>query len=181
MTAAETEDAKLQEYLANIAQPTRKRDAHTLVELMRRATGEQPRVWGSMVGFGQYHYKYASGREGDAAPVGFAARKAATTVYMLDGVGAHAELLERLGPHKTGVGCLYLKDLAAVDLSVLEQMIKSRTRPSPPAPTVCGHERAAPSTTDHFCHTPHPLFTREDSCNRTGVRVESEYDQRGSG
>ncbi len=78
-----------------------------------------------MVGFGQYHYKYASGREGDAAPVGFAARKAATTVYLLDGVGAHAELLERLGPHKTGVGCLYLKDLAAVDLSVLEQMIKS--------------------------------------------------------
>ena len=125
MTAGETEDAKLQEYLANIAQPTRKHDAHTLVELMRRATGEQPRVWGSMVGFGEYHYKYASGREGDAAPVGFAARKAATTVYMLDGVGAHAELLERLGPHKTGVGCLYLKDLAEVDLSVLEQMIKS--------------------------------------------------------
>ena len=125
MTEAESEDAKLQEYLAKIARPTRKRDAYTLVELMSRATGEQPRVWGSMVGFGRYHYKYASGREGDAASVGFAARKAATTVYLLDGVGAHAELLERLGPHKTGVGCLYLKDLATVDLSVLEQMIKS--------------------------------------------------------
>jgi hypothetical protein len=122
---ADDEDAKLEAYLANIAQPTRKRDARTLVELMSRATGERPKVVGSMVGFGQYHYKYASGREGDAAPVGFAARKAATTVYLLDGVGAHAELLERLGPHKTGVGCLYLKDLAAVDLSVLEQMIKS--------------------------------------------------------
>ena len=124
MTAEETEDAKLQEYLANIAQPTRKRDAHTLVELMRRATGEPPQVSGSMVGFGQYHYKYASGREGDSSPVGFAARKAATTVYLMDGVGAHAELLERLGPHKTGVGCLYLKDLAVVDLAVLEEMIK---------------------------------------------------------
>ena len=122
---ADDEGAKLEQYLANIAQPTRKRDAHTLVELMSRATGERPKVAGSMVGFGRYHYKYASGREGDAAPVGFAARKAATTVYLLDGVGAHAELLERLGPHKTGVGCLYLKDLAAVDLSVLEQMIKS--------------------------------------------------------
>ena len=121
---ADAEDGKLEAYLANITQPTRQRDARTLVELMRRATGEQPRVVGSIVGFGQYHYKYASGREGDAAPVGFAARKAATTVYMLDGVGAHAELLERLGPHTTGVGCLYLKDLAAVDLSVLELMIK---------------------------------------------------------
>jgi hypothetical protein len=124
MTAGETEDAKLEEFLANIAQPTRQRDAHTLVDLMRRATGERPRLWGSIVGFGEYHYRYLSGREGDAAPVGFAARKSATTVYLLDGVGAHTELLERLGPHKIGVGCLYLKDLTTVDLSVLEEMIK---------------------------------------------------------
>ena len=78
MTAGETEDEKLQEYLTNIAQPTRKRDAQTLVELMRRATGEQPRLWGSMVGFGQYQYKYASGREGDMPKSQFCARHIVT-------------------------------------------------------------------------------------------------------
>ena len=102
MAAGETEDAKLEEYLANIAQPTRQRDAHTLVDLMRRATGEQPQVRGEHGGLRRYHYKYASGREGDAAPVGFAARKAATTVYLLDGVGAHAELLK--GSARTRLG-----------------------------------------------------------------------------
>ena len=80
-------------------------------------------MWGTIVGFGDYHYTYASGREGDAPAAGFAARKAATTVYVLDGVAAHAELLERLGPHTTGVGCIYMKDLTVVDLDVLEAII----------------------------------------------------------
>jgi hypothetical protein len=80
-------------------------------------------MWGSIVGFGQYHYKYASGREGDASAAGFAARKTATTVYVADGVGAHAELLEELGPHTTGVVCIYLKDLTAVDRRVLETIV----------------------------------------------------------
>jgi hypothetical protein len=75
------------------------------------------------IGFGQYHYRYASGREGDAAAVGFAPRKPATTIYLLDGVGAHTESLSRLGPHTTGVGCLYVKDLAQVDLGVLEGIV----------------------------------------------------------
>jgi hypothetical protein len=75
------------------------------------------------IGFGQYHYKYASGREGDAAAVGFAPRKPATTIYLLDGVDAHTEPLSRLGPHTTGVGCLYVKDLAQVDLGVLEGIV----------------------------------------------------------
>ena len=94
-----------------------------MVELIRRATGEEPRMWGSIVGFGQYHYKYESGREGDTPAAGFSARKAATTVYVVDGVGAHAELLEQLGPHTTGVGCIYMKDLTTVDLDVLETII----------------------------------------------------------
>lgn len=80
-------------------------------------------MWGSIVGFGEYHYKYQSGREGDAPAGGFAARKSATTVYVSDGVGAHAELLERLGPHTTGVGCIYVKDLTAVDLDVLGAIV----------------------------------------------------------
>ena len=77
-------------------------------------------MWGTIVGFGRYHYRYASGREGDSPAAGFAARKAATTVYVANGVGAHADLLERLGPHTTGVGCIYMKDLAEVDLDILE-------------------------------------------------------------
>ena len=113
----------VQAYLDSVASRKRRRDAHALVELMERVTGEQPRLWGTVVGFGQYHYRYASGREGDAPAAGFAARKAASTVYVLDGVGAYGELLERLGPHSTGVGCIYIKDLGAVDLDVLEAIV----------------------------------------------------------
>jgi hypothetical protein len=76
-------------------------------------------------GSGKYHYRYASVREGDAPAAGFAPREAATTVYLPEGVGAHADALERLGPHTTGVGCVYMKDLEAVDLAVLESIIGS--------------------------------------------------------
>jgi hypothetical protein len=125
----------MREYLGGISSPKRRRDAETMVELMRRATGEEPQMWGSIVGFGQYHYKYASGREGDTPAAGFASRKAATTVYVVDGVAAHAELLEQLGPHTTGVGCIYVKDLTAVDLAVSRPSSPGHTAPSPPAPT----------------------------------------------
>ncbi|GAA1762849.1 hypothetical protein GCM10009767_22020 [Kocuria aegyptia] len=80
-------------------------------------------MWGTVVGFSQYHYQYASGHEGDAPAAGFSARKAATTIYVYDGVDAHQENLARLGPHTTGVGCIYIKDLDAVDLDVLEQIV----------------------------------------------------------
>lgn len=116
-------DAAVERYLDEITAPVRRRDADTMIELTRRATGEEPQMWGSIVGFGAYHYRYESGREGDAPAVGFAARKAATTVYVADGVGAHAAQLERLGPHTTGVGCIYLKDLAVVDLDVLGTIV----------------------------------------------------------
>ena len=110
-------------YLEKIASPTRRRDAETLVESIGRVTGEEPRLWGSIVGFGQYHYRYATGREGDAPAAGFAARKSALTLYLPDGVGAHTDLLSRLGPHTTGVGCLYVKALKDVDLDVLEAVV----------------------------------------------------------
>ena len=97
-----------------------KRDAETLLELMRRVTGQEPRMWEIVSASGSYHYNYASGREGDAPAAGFAPRKAATTIYLADGVGAHATELARLGPHTNGVGCLYLKDLDHVDFEVLE-------------------------------------------------------------
>ncbi|MDQ3529502.1 MAG: DUF1801 domain-containing protein, partial [Actinomycetota bacterium] len=103
--------------------------AETLVELMGRVTGEPPRMWGkSIIGFGEYHYQYKSGREGDAPAAGFSPRKAATTIYLLDGIGAYAERLAKLGPHTTGVGCLFLKDLAAVDLGLLEEIVDESYR-----------------------------------------------------
>ncbi|PUB25571.1 uncharacterized protein DUF1801 [Promicromonospora sp. AC04] len=112
-------------YLDAVTPAVRRRDAQTLRELMERVTGEAPRMFGtSVIGFGEYHYEYPSGHSGHAAAAGFAPRKAASTVYLPDGVGAHADLLARLGPHTTGVGCLYLKDLDQVDLAVLEEIVR---------------------------------------------------------
>ncbi|TCC15503.1 DUF1801 domain-containing protein [Kribbella sindirgiensis] len=119
MTSSEVEA-----HLAKVRSATRRRDAETMIELMRRVTGEEPRMWATVVGFGEYHYKYASGREGDAPAAGFAARSAATTVYLNDGVGAHSDLLEKLGPHTTGVGCVYIKNLDDIDLDVLETVVR---------------------------------------------------------
>jgi Domain of unknown function (DU1801) len=112
------------DFIASVTPAKRRRDAETLLALMQRVTGEQPVLSGTAVGFGTYHYKYASGREGDAAAAGFAPRKPASVVYLMDGVGSHTEDLERLGPHSTGVGCLYLKDLEDVDLDVLERIVR---------------------------------------------------------
>ncbi len=116
-------DDDVRAHLETVSSPTRRRDAGTLVELMQRATGQPPKLWGTMVGFGQYHYRYPSGREGDAPAAAFAARKAASTVYVLDGVDSYRDLLARLGPHTTGVGCIYVKDLDQVDLEVLETIV----------------------------------------------------------
>lgn len=110
-------------YIANVTPAKRRRDAETLLPLLSEATGEDPVLSGSIIGFGTYHYRYASGREGDAPAAGFAPRRAATTIYLMDGVDAHADELARLGPHTTGVGCLYIKDLEACDLDVLRGII----------------------------------------------------------
>lgn len=118
-------DADVAAFLAAVVGPVRRRDAGQLAALMTRVTGEQPRMWGpSIVGFGTYHYRYPSGRQGDMAAAGFSPRKAATTIYLPEGVGAHADLLAALGPHTLGKGCLYVKDLASVDLTVLEQVVR---------------------------------------------------------
>lgn len=107
-----------------IADDARRQDCVTLLGLMKRATGVDPDVWSSgVIGFGTYHYKSASGQEGDWFPVGFASRKAAITVYLgleLDGL---AQPLAKLGKHKIGKGCIYIKKLADVDLLVLEELV----------------------------------------------------------
>lgn len=114
---------EIEEFLARVTPAKRQRDAHTLLPLMREATSEDPVLSGSIIGFGTYHYRYASGREGDAPAAGFAPRKAATTIYLMDGVAAHEDDLARLGPHTTGVGCVYITDLEACDLDVLRRIV----------------------------------------------------------
>ena len=122
-------DNAVQDFLGKVGSPTRRRDAETLLGLMGRVTGEQARMWGpSIIGFGQYHYRYDSGREGDGPAASFSPRKAATTIYLPDGAGAYADRLSRLGPHTTGVGCLYLKDLATADLGLLEEIVAESYR-----------------------------------------------------
>ena len=122
-------DAEVRAFIDAVPGATRRRDAETLLELFGRITNEPARMWySSIIGFGSYHYKYDSGREGDAGAAGFSPRKASMSIYFPDGVGAYADELARLGPHKTGVGCLYLTDLGKVDLDVLEQMVTASFR-----------------------------------------------------
>jgi hypothetical protein len=111
-------------YIDALRDQTRRSDAKELVQLMQRACGEKPTLWGpSIVGFGSYHYRYDSGREGDMPLIGFSPRKAALVLYsMLDHSEAKA-LLAQLGRHTTGKGCLYIKKLADVDRAVLERLI----------------------------------------------------------
>lgn len=102
----------------------RRTDAKALIKLMSKATGEGAKMWGpSIIGFGTRHYKYESGREGDTVMVGFSPRKAALVLYGVTGSERAASLLSKLGPHTTGKGCLYIKNLSLIDQNTLEQLI----------------------------------------------------------
>ncbi|MET3768489.1 hypothetical protein ABIB15_001171 [Marisediminicola sp. UYEF4] len=122
-------DDAVRAFIDTVPGATRRRDAERLLELFGRVTGQPATMWGpSIIGYGQYHYRYASGREGDAGAAGFSPRKAATSIYLPDGVGAYAEQLARLGEHKAAVGCLYITNLDKVDLAVLESIIDESYR-----------------------------------------------------
>jgi hypothetical protein len=111
-------------FIDAVPDPVRREDARALAALMARLSGEAPAMWGaSIVGFGAYHYRYHSGRESDAPRIGFSPRAKELVLYLLDGFPAHADLLARLGKHRTGRSCLYIKRLADVDGAVLEQLI----------------------------------------------------------
>jgi hypothetical protein len=111
-------------FIDAITDPTRRADAKTLVKLMQDAAGEKPKMWGpSIIGFGSYHYRYDSGREGDMPLIGFSPRKTATVLYNIIGVSDSKALLAKLGKHTTGKGCLYVKKLGDVDRKVLEAMV----------------------------------------------------------
>jgi hypothetical protein len=110
------------EFMETIADPARRADAEALIKLMRKATGEKPKMWGgAIVGFGSCHYKYESGREGDMPLAGFSPRKAATVLY--GSWGEPDGLLGKLGKYSTGKSCLYIKKLADVDAKVLKALI----------------------------------------------------------
>lgn len=109
-------------FVAQVPDETRRTDAQLLVELFAEATGETPALDGKIVGFGRYHYRYDSGREGDTVRLGFSPRAAATSVYLCGYLEEYADLLERLGPYKRGKGCLYLNSIAGLDPEVLRQM-----------------------------------------------------------
>ena len=118
-------DASVETFLNSIPDERKRADAFAVLELMKQATGEEPAMWGdAIVGFGEYHYRYASGREGDWPLAGFSPRKQNLTIYIMSGFDAYDELLERLGKYKTGKACLYINKLADVNPAVLEELVR---------------------------------------------------------
>lgn len=112
-------------FLDSVSDDGKKADALVLIDLMQTATGEPPVMWGpSIVGFGSYHYRYESGREGDSPVVGFSPRKTSLVVYIVTGFNGAEPLLATLGRHTTGKSCLYIKRLSDVDVKVLARLIK---------------------------------------------------------
>ena len=111
-------------FIEAIIDEGKRADAKVLAKLMQKASGEKPKMWGpSIVGFGTYHYKYDSGREGDMPVIGFSPRTAASVLYGLIGFSGAEALLAKLGKHTTGKGCLYIKKLSDVDQNVLESLL----------------------------------------------------------
>ena len=117
-------EASVEDFLNSISDETRRQDCFRLLELMKKATKAEPKMWGgSIVGLGDYSYKYESGREGEWFQMGFSPRKEALTLYLMSGLHLHTESLAKLGKHKIGKSCLYIKSLADVDVKVLKDML----------------------------------------------------------
>src|SRR5215831_5442528 len=123
-------DASVAGFLAGVPGEQRREDARRLCALMQEITGEPPAMWGtSIVGFGSYHYRYASGREGDSALASFSPRGQHLAIYLVgEFTDRHRSVLARLGPHKTGKGCLYVKRLDDVDSDALRELIDRSVR-----------------------------------------------------
>ena len=122
-------DANVEAFLNSVEHGKRREDSLAMLEIMKEITSEEPKMWGpSIVGFGNYHYKYESGREGDFFITGFSPRKQSLTLYIMSGFSHYDELLQKLGKHKTGKSCLYIKKLEDVDMDVLKQMIRESVK-----------------------------------------------------
>lgn len=122
-------DASVKDFINTIEDEQKRKDCFALIDMMQDITGEEAKMWGtSIVGFGTYHYKYDSGREGDFMTVGFSPRKQALTLYIMAGFSRYDELMQRLGKFKTGKSCLYVKKLEDIDEKVLRELIKSSVK-----------------------------------------------------
>ncbi len=118
-------DGSVEAFLNSVENEKRRQDSFIILELMREVTGAEPKMWGSsIVGFGSYHYTYASGREGDWFLVGFAPRKQALTLYIMSGFEQYDVLMTDLGKYKTGKSCLYVKKIEDVDLETLRELVR---------------------------------------------------------
>jgi hypothetical protein len=118
-------EASVEAHIASLESDSVRSDCQTLVKLMTEWTKEKPKMWGpSLVGFGSYHYKYESGREGDSCTTGFAARKNEIAIYLVADGADQDELLAQLGRHKMGKSCLYIRRLSEIDTGVLEKLVK---------------------------------------------------------
>lgn len=117
--------ASVEKFLDTIDDEQRRDDCYEVMKLMSKTTKQPAKMWGTaIVGFGTYHYKYASGQEGDWPPVAFSPRKQNLTLYIMPGFEEYAGLMEKLGKYKTGKACIYIKKLSDIDLKVLTQLIK---------------------------------------------------------
>ena len=124
MGDASEDDGSVADVLAALDEPTAA-DSRALIEMMRRISGHEPRLWNvATIGFDSYHFRYASGREGDGHCLGFYPRKGKTTIYLMDGTARHADLLADLGTHTTSRVCVYVKRLSDVSLPVLERVLQ---------------------------------------------------------
>lgn len=120
-------ESSVTDFINSVEDETKRRDSFHLVELMQAQTGFEPKMWGpSIIGFGSYHYKYASGHEGDAPVAAFSPRKDAISLYLFNFKGKD-ELLKKFGKHKAAKACIYVKNLADIDLEVLKVMIVKST------------------------------------------------------
>ncbi len=122
-------DQNVEDFLNTIPDEQKRADAFAVLKLMKQVTRAEPQMWGSsIVGFGRYQYKYASGREGDWPLVGFSPRKQNLTLYIMAGFDGYADLLKKLGKFKTGKACLYVNRLADVDLPTLKELVKQSVK-----------------------------------------------------
>lgn len=116
-------DLDVMEFIEQVKEESQKQDAKVIVELMKEATGLEPKMWGtSIIGFGSYHYKYESGREGDALKLGFSPRSKNISLYMARGYDKFPELSEKLGKYTSGKSCFYIKKISDVDKFILQEM-----------------------------------------------------------
>lgn len=119
-------DESVTKFLNTVADDTKRKDSFEIIEMMKQATGLQPKMWGtSIIGFGSYHYKYESGHEGDICIIGFSPRKQNIAIYGMGGEERNKDLLAALGKHKTGKGCLYINKLSDVNTDILKNIFKA--------------------------------------------------------